>query len=353
MIINFARILVMTGIAMMATQSVAADFTFRIGAGHPVAGFAYVQAADSYFIPEVIKRAAAAGHNVRFVRAWAGSVAKVDGIIDAVEKGILDIGLSNPSFEPSKAGLLTISYYAPFVSQDPILMQRVAMRFLKETPAIQESMKPFGVRILQMSTLENYGVLSTYNFDLLEGLRGKKIGLATANSAIFAAAGAIPVVVAAPDAYMSIKNGMIDGEVFFASGLEAFKLHEVTKYFVKTGQGSYIGSAMLMNAATRAKLPSELVTVIDSVAEETSARIAEINVERESASEAKARALGVTITEMPRSELAKWGAALGDLPQRQAKELDAKGQKGTEAFSAYFRLLRETGYDFPYRYSGF
>src|SRR4051794_7821497 len=81
-----------------AMTAMADEYTIRIGAGHPSTGFAYVQAAESHFIPEVVKEAKKKGHDIRFIRAWAGSVAKVDGIIDAVQKGVLDIGLSNPTF---------------------------------------------------------------------------------------------------------------------------------------------------------------------------------------------------------------------------------------------------------------
>ena len=341
-------------IAALATSTVhAADLILRIGAGHPTTGFAYVQAADAYFIPEVIRRASEKGHSVRFIKAWAGTVAKVDGIIEAVEKGILDIGLSNPSFEPSKAPLMNISFYAPFVSSDPRLMQKVAMKLLEEAPGIQASMKAQGVRVLQMSTLENYGVLSTFGFSTLDGAKGKKIGLAAANSSLYAALGSVPVIMPAPETYSAVKNGLIDGQVFFASGLESFKLFEVTKFFVRTGQGSYIGSAMLMNLATRAKLPADLVQIIDEAAAATSARIAEINVEREAAAEAKGKSLGVTFNALPRSELTKWMASVQDLPQRHALELDGKGLKGTETFAAYFRLVKEAGYQLPLTYTGF
>ncbi|MES2785314.1 MAG: TRAP transporter substrate-binding protein DctP [Pseudomonadota bacterium] len=338
---------------LAATQAPAADVTLRIGAGHPPVGFAYVQAADSYFIPEVTRLAASKGHNVRFIKAWAGTVAKVDGVIEAVEKGVLDIGLSNPSFEPSRAPLLNISFYAPFVSPDPQLMQKVAMRLLKEAPGLQDSMRPYGIHILQLSTLENYGVLSNYSIKALGDLRGRKIGVAGANSTLYAAAGSVPVTMPAPEAYTSIKNGLIDGQVFFASGFESFKLNEVAKHFVRTGQGSYVGSAMLMNISTRSKLPSDLVQVIDQVAEATSRRIAEINVERESTAEVKAKVSGVTVSELPRSDLAKWMASIREAPQNHARELDAKGLKGTDTFAAYFRLIKDAGYQMPVTYSGF
>ena len=346
-------VLAATALLGFSRPASADDVALRIGAGHPVTGFAYVQAADNYFVAEVVKRAKSKGHNVRFIKAWAGSVAKVDGIVEAVEKGVLDIGLSNPTFEPAKAALLNVSFYAPFVSPDPKLMQRVAMRLLREEPGIQQSMKPYGIHVLQLSTLENYGVLSTVKIDTLASIKGHKLGVSAANSDLYSAAGATPVIVPAPESYMAIKSGLIDGQVFYGSGLDAFKLQEVTKYFLKTGQGSYVGSAMLMNAAVRSKLPADLVAVIDEVAAETSVKTAELSAEREQAGDAAARRTGVQIVELPLAERVQWMARIKELPLHQARALDAKGLKGTETFAAYFRLLKEEGYQFPAPYAGF
>jgi TRAP-type C4-dicarboxylate transport system substrate-binding protein len=277
----------------------------------------------------------------------------VDGVIDAVERGVLDIGLSNPTFEPGKAALLNMSFYAPFGSPDPKVMQRVAMRILREAPGIQESLKPFGVRVLQMSALENYGLMSATKVARIDDMKGMKIGVSAANSSLYLAAGATTIVMPAPEAYMSIKSGLIQGQVFYESGLDAFKLSEVTKYFLKTGQGSYVGSAMFINSAVYDRLPKDLAAIIDQVAAETSAKTADLNVERERKGEEAARKAGVTISELSLAERVSWLGRVKDLPMKQAKALDAKGLKGTETFMTYFRLLKQEGYSFPAGYTGF
>jgi TRAP-type C4-dicarboxylate transport system substrate-binding protein len=152
---------------------------------------------------------------------------------------------------------------------------------------------------------------------------------------------------------MAIKSGLIDGQVFYGSGLDAFKLHEVAHCFLRTGQGSYVGSAMFMNLALRSRLPADLVQIIDKAAAETSVKSAEINVERERKGVEAAKKAGVELVDLPATEKSKWMARIKDLPMRQAKALDAKGLKGTETFAAYFRILKEEGYSFPVPYSGF
>lgn len=331
----------------------AEDITLRVGAGHPVAGFSYVQAVDSYFIPEVVKRAKEKGHNVTFIKAWAGSVAKLDGVIDAVERGVLDIGLSLPTFEPGKADIFNFSFYAPFGPSDPRLIGKVAMRMMREAPGLQESMDAYHVRILQLSSTENYGVMSTVKLDGLESLKGHKVGVSSANANLYAAAGAAPVTVPAPEAYMSLKSGIVQGEVFYKSALESFRLAEVSKNFLNTRTGSYVGIAMVMNSNTYAKLPPELAKIIDDVAAETSAKTSELNVQREKVGDEAAKKGGVTVVDLSDADRATWMHRISDLPARQAKALDARGLKGTETYAAYFRILKEEGYTFPSVYAGF
>ena len=57
-----------TAIAALAAGAASADsFTFRIGSGHPNGPAVYVADTANFFVPEVKKRAAAAGHTVEFV----------------------------------------------------------------------------------------------------------------------------------------------------------------------------------------------------------------------------------------------------------------------------------------------
>ena len=336
-----------------ASVTYADNITLRVGAGHPATGFSYVQAVDTYFIPEVTKRAKAKGHNVTFIKAWAGSVAKLDGVIDAVSRGVLDIGLCLPTFEPGKADLFNFSFYAPFGPSDPRLMGRVGMRMLREAPGLQESMKAYNVRLLQLSSTETYGVMSTVKMDGLQSMKARKLGLSPANANLFAAAGATPVTVPTPEAYMALKNGMIEGEVFYKSALDSFKLAEVTKHYLNTRMGSYIGIVMLINANSYAKLPTDLAAIVDEVAAETSAKTSDLNVQREAAGDEAAKKAGVEVVDLSDADRATWLSRIKDLPINQAKALDAKGLKGTETFATYFRILKQEGYSFPGAYTGF
>ncbi len=344
------QLFTLAALAAAACAAHADNFTLRMGGGHPT-GLTYVGVYDTYFATEVAKRVKEkTGHNIRFIKAWGGSVAKVDGVIEAVQKGTLDIGLSPIGFEQSRAGLLNYSAYVPFTSPDPVLQQKVSNRMLREVPALQASMKPYNSHVLGAMTSEAYGLTTKFDWNTIAELKGKRIALAGTNAPLFIPLGAAPVTLGIGDHYQALQNGLADGSLFYISGLEAFKLQEVAKVFNKTGFGSLSTLVAFMNLDTRSKLPADVVAIIDQVAEESSMRVAEISKQRDMEVETRAKAAGVKVNTLPDAEKKRWAGLLKDLPGKAARELDGKGQPATEVLKAYVRFLKEAGYSFPVDY---
>lgn len=337
-------------LAAAAGGAAAANYTLRMGGGHTT-GTTYVKVFDSFFAEEVAKRVKArTGDNIRFIKAWGGSVAKVDGGIEAVQKGSLDIALSPIGFEQARAGLLNYSAYLPFTSDDPVLQQKVASRMLKEVPALQASMKPYNAHVLAQMVTEAYSLASTFEIHRIEDLRGKRIAMAGTNAPLFIPTGAVPMTLGIGDHYQAIQNGLAEGSLFWVSGMEAFKLREVAKVWTKTGFGSYSTLVAFMNLDTRARLPKEVVAIIDQVADEATIMIAEQSRRRDAEIEARIAKEGVKVHALPMAERARWAQLVKELPARAAKELDAKGQPATEVMKTYVRFLDEAGYRLPSAY---
>ncbi|GIR80441.1 MAG: hypothetical protein CM15mP81_19510 [Alphaproteobacteria bacterium] len=77
----------------IATSAIAGSYTLRVGSGHPSAPTAYVTGMEKVFVPNIKKRVAAeTGHKIKIIEAYAGKIAKVHETLEAVEKGLLDIG---------------------------------------------------------------------------------------------------------------------------------------------------------------------------------------------------------------------------------------------------------------------
>lgn len=341
----------LAGALALAAGSASADnFTLRMGGGHTTAT-TYIKVFDTFFADEVARRVKdKTGHRIRFIKAWGGSVAKVDGGIEAVQKGSLDIALSPIGFEQARAGLLNYSAYMPFTSDDPVLQQKVASRMLKEVPALQASMKPYNAHVLAQMVTEAYSVATTFEIHKIEDLQGKRIAMAGTNAPLFMPTGAVPVTLGIGEHYQALQNGMAEGSLFWVSGMEAFKLREVAKVWTRTGFGSYSTLAAFMNLDTRARLPKDVVAIIDQVAEEATVLIAQQSKQRDAEIEARIAGEGVKVLTLSQAERGRWAQLVKDLPSRAAKELDAKGQPATQVMKTYVRYLGEAGYKFPFAY---
>jgi len=337
-------------LALMAGASHADNFTLRMGGGHTT-GTTYVKVFDTFFADEVAKRVKEkTGHNIRFIKAWGGSVAKVDGGVEAVQKGSLDIALSPIGFEQARAGLLNYSAYLPFTSDDPVLQQQVATRMLKEVPALQASMKPYNAHVLAQMVTEAYSLASTFEIHKVDDLKGKRIAMTGTNAPLFIPTGAVPVTLGIGEHYQAIQNGLAEGSLFWVSGMEAFKLKEVAKVWTKTGFGSYSTLVAFMSLSTRERLPKEVVAIIDQVADEATRQVAAQSKQRDAEVEALIASQGVKVNTLSREERGRWAALVKDMPAKAARELDAKGQPATQVMKTYVRMLSEAGYKMPFDY---
>jgi len=345
------RVILTTAVFSLSTASIqAANYTLRMGGGHTT-GLTYVNVFDTYFATEVVKRVKdATGDNVRFIKAWGGSVAKVDATIEAVQKGTLDIGLVPIGFEQSRAALLNYSAYVPFTTPDPVLQQQISHRMMREVPALQQSMRAYNSHVLAAMTSEAYGLATTFDWNTMDGLKGKRLGVASSNAPLFFPVQAVPVSLGIGEHYQALQTKLLEGSLFYMSGMQAFKLKEVAQFWNKTGFGSLSTLVAFMNVDVRAKLPAPIVQIIDEVAREAADRVAEISKQRDQDVEASLRAEGITINTLPEAERKRWAQLLMDMPGKAARELDAKGMPATQVLKTYIRFLNEAGYQFPVDY---
>ena len=103
-------------------------------------------------------------------------------------------------------------------------------------------------------------------------MRGKKIR-ATGNwvPKAIRALGGTPVFVPAPDCYLLMDKGTVDGTVMPWAGMKDFNLHEVTKYVTESDM-FYFVYALVMNKATWERLPDVAKKLIDEKGTELSVK---------------------------------------------------------------------------------
>ena len=337
-------------LASSGTAFAQQEHVIRIGGGHPTA-VTYVNQFDTYFVPEVVRQAEAKGHKVRFVKAWAGTVSKLDNTSEAVQKGALDIGLTVPTFEGSRLGIVNFANHVAFGSTDYGVVSKIGMRMVKEVPALKEALrKGVNAELLALIGGENYGMHLAKEISKLDDLKGRKVGASYTTATWAAGVGAVPVGLGIGDLYQAMQTNLVEGSVIYESFIPGFKLDEVAKFWYQTDFGITLGIAPLMNLDARKRLPKDVVDIIDSVAEQTAYKVAEASAKREADTRnlLKGKVKVIMITDADKK---RWAESLKDMPAKAAKELDGKGLPGTPVFKTYLQYLKDAGHKFPADYA--
>ena len=352
------KVLLAAGVVTFAatafgTLANAESFTLRIGSGHPSKPVAYVRKMEHFFVPEVVKRVGERGkHKVRFIQAYAGTVAKVHETLEAVEKGLLDIGGFCVCFEGAKMMPANIDYFMPFTTPDVRVQIKVKRRMINEHPELYDMLdKKYGQKLIAISGFDNYGLGTKFKWDKVAELKGKKIIAAGPNLPWVKRFGAIPVTTTLPTAYNALATGVASGFIIFPGSYFGFKFHEPAPNWKITNFGSMAQIALTMNSATRKKLPAEVVKIIDEVAVEYEKVSSDDAFKSEAFGLKKLRSVNVPVTTLAVDQQRAWAEALKDWPNERANDMTKDfGIDGIAIMEKYMRYIEEAGHKWPYRY---
>ncbi len=352
------KILTAVAVATFASSSLgslakADSFTLRIGSGHPSKPVAYVRQMEHYFVPEVVKRVGQrTRHKVKFIQAYAGTVAKVHETLEAVEKGLLDIGGWCVCFEGAKMMPMNIDYFMPFTTPDVRVQTKVKRRIITEHPELYDMLdKKYGQKLIAISGWDNYGLGTKFKWDKVAELKGKKIIAAGPNLPWVERFGAIPVTTTLPTAYNALATGVASGFIIFPGAYFGFKFHEPAPNWKITNFGAIAQVVLTMNLKTRKKLPAEVVKIIDEVAMDYERVATEDSYKSEAFGLKKLRSAKIPVTTLPIDQQRAWAEALKDWPNERANDMIKDfGIDGVTIMEKYLRYIEEAGHKWPYYY---
>jgi C4-dicarboxylate-binding protein DctP len=337
----------------LALPASAANFTLRIGSGHPSGPSVYVTLMEHFFVPEVTRRVAEeTEHTITFVQGYGGAIAGVADTLEAVQSGLLDIGGYCFCFEPAKLFLHNFPYYAPFGPQGSAESMAITRAVYDEHPWLTETFeREYGQILLGLSGWDNYHLGTVQPWATVADLQGVRVGGAGPNLPWLEYAGAVPVQSTLPEGYMSLQTGIYSGWLMFPSAYLGFRYYEPAPHYTLIGFGPMMVNGLTMNARSMQRLPPEVQQIIREVgrAYEERSGIA--------LDEAQARGLtglaeaGAIITEIAPEVRASWAASLGDFARTQMLEAERRGLPGRAVMETYLRLVAESGYEWPTPYS--
>jgi TRAP-type transport system periplasmic protein len=183
----------------------------------------------------------------------------------------------------------------------------------------------------------------------LDDLKGKKIRAMGPQQPLLQQLGVVPVSLAAPDVYMSLQKGVVDGTFMPYTAVHSFKLSEVVKYFTEVGIGSTdFGVAMNINSYN--KLPPEGKAVIDDyIANATLQKKAAIaEASQIPMGQKELKDAGSEIIKLNADELNKLKNSLGPVWNNWIADGQAKGLPRKAMTDDLYNILKNMGIDTPF-----
>lgn len=344
---------VLAGSLAFGTAANAKTYVLRMGSGHPSKPVPYVRNMEHHMADYITKRVEAeTDDKVRIIHAYAGKIAKVHETLEAVEKGLLDIGGWCVCFESAKMLPMNFDYFTPFTTGDIRTQVKVKRRLMKEHPELYDMLdKKYKQRLIALTGFDNYGLGTKFEWTDVDELKGQKIIAAGPNLPWVERFGAIPVTTTLPTAYNALATGVASGFIMFPGVYFGFKFHEPAPYFKVTNHGAIAQTILTMNESSRKNLPAKILGIIDDAAKSYEEAATLDAYESEAIGLDKLKKAGAHVSTLPIEQQAKWAESLKDWPNERAHDL-AKEFKidGPAIMEKYMKYMEEAGHKWPYRY---
>jgi len=265
-----------------------------------------------------------------------GTLLGARDMYDGVAKGVADIGLGAPSYDPGRFPL-TAGISLPLHFPDATVASQTLWAVTKEFKPKEYD----GFKIIAMFTTEPGYIQSRNPVRSLADLSGMKLRAAGTGVTVLKALGAAPVGMPMPEVPQSVQTRVIDGTMTSREVLKDFRLAEQLKY-VTDYPTVVVTFAAVMDSKRWDALPPEVKKVIDELAEEMPTWTGHYH-DRDNvgaALEWAKKEHGLQVLSLSPQEKAAWDAKLAPLVDEWIREAKAQGLPA-DRYIARARELRD------------
>ena len=342
---KYAAILALSAVTSLGASAISFAETINVtlAAGHPPV-FRWVKHASKTFIPTVNKALEGSGYDIKWSEQYGGALAKVGGVLEAVEEGLAEIGLVSSLFEPAKLSLQTVTYFTPFANRDSTAVSNLMDELHKTTPELRATWEANGLEYLGAAIgIDDYLIMTNFPVNSISDLKGHKIGAPGPAVNWLKGTGAVGVSGNLTTYYNELKTGVYDGVIVFASAALPGKLYEVAPFITKVGFGAQYAGGL---AANKEWFDAQPKVVQDALRK--GAEADRIAYQKDlDASVAKFLSImktkGATINEVDDGMRKEWVMGMDNVAKGWAAKLDDVGQPGTKVLKTYMDAMRASG----------
>jgi TRAP-type C4-dicarboxylate transport system substrate-binding protein len=337
-------LITVVSLSLLAINASGDEVRLTIASSHTT-GLPWVGVMHTLVVPESNRRLEAMGspHRIRWTESYGGALYKLNHTLEAVEIGLTDIGWVGTLWEPSKMPLQNVIYYTPFVTDDHQLVSQLMNELHQRMPALSDAWTAQNQKFLGGSVVDTYHLMTNFEVNSLEDLRGKKILAPGPSAAWLEGTGAVPVDGGLTTYYTQISTGVAQGVLTILTGAPPYRIHEVAPYITLVGIGAQLTGGMSINLDTWNALPEDVREVLEELGKEYSRAEADEVTARYARGLEQMRAEGAIVTELPAAEKQKWIDGLPNIAARWVELTEARGIPAGEVLRVYMDAARSRG----------
>ena len=253
----------------------------------------------------------------------------------------------------TQTGVADIGYVAPGYTSDKMPVSEVAMlpgafdhscqgtlaywKLARNGVIAQQDYTPNNIRLLLAVSLPQYRIFTVKHpvkdTADVSGLKLRSTG--GAQDLTLRAIGAVPVRMAAPDAYESLSRGTMDGLLFPLESVVAYGADKLVKYSTDgVGFGSFIVSYSISDNVWK-KLTPEVQKAMTDVADEIIPSACKAVQKSDDETKKSLEAAGIRFETLSADVTVKFKDAMKGVAKTWAEGLDARGKRGSDALREF------------------
>jgi TRAP-type C4-dicarboxylate transport system substrate-binding protein len=263
------------------------------------------------------------------------------------------LGKATDMLKLTQAGVADIGYVAPAYASDKMPVSEVAMlpgnfehtcqgtlaysKLAKDGVIAEQDYKPNGIRLLLAVSLPQYRIFTvTKPVKEVGDVTGMKLrSTGGAQDLTLRAIGAVPVRMAAPDAYESLQRGTMDGLLFPLESVVAYGADKLVKYSTDgLGFASFIVAYSISDNVWK-KLSPEIQKAMTDAADALVPTACQQIQKSDDEVKKSLEAQGVKFETLTPESKAKFKDLMKGVNKAWADGLDGRGKKGSEALKEF------------------
>lgn len=318
------------GLLMLAGATVAKAETINLTYAFFAPAGTFPAKQMAHWADEVTKRTAG---KVRVQTFPAGTLLGAREMYDGVSKGVADIGLGSPSYDPGRFPL-TSGASLPVGFPNATVASQTLWAITREFQP-----KEFdGYKVIAMFTTEPGYIQSRTPVKSAADLSGMKLRAAGTGVPVLTKLGAAPIGMPMPEVPQAVQTGVINGTMTSREVLKDFKLAESLKY-VTDYPTVVVTFAAVMDRKRWDKLPADVQKVIEELGAEMATWTGDYH-DRQNVATALdwgRKQHNLQIVSLAADERARWDEKLKPMEEQWSTEMNAKGLPAAR----YLTRLRE------------